>query len=296
MAKKKRSRKKKKSAEDKAEERKSIAYARVSAGKERLDKLLVTQGICETRQQAKGYILAGQVLVDDTCIDKVGAIVDMGADIRLRGKLSPYVSRGGGKLEAALNHFEISVEDRIAVDFGASTGGFCDCLLQRGCTKVVALDVGYGQLHEKMRKDPRVLSLEKTNARYVQREDLPLDPDESIEVITSDMSFISLRVVLPAMAPLLAPNGDMVLLVKPQFEVGKEFLQKGIVRDEAARQESADRVSEVAKSLGLVERGRIDSPVHGPKGNIEILLWLQREANSTSTPSPKTSESPSDEE
>lgn len=245
------------------------------SGKDRLDKVLVYQGICTSRQQARGYILAGQVLVADRCIDKVGTVIPVHAPIRLRGERMPYVSRGGLKLEAILEHCTLDVTDRVVLDLGTSTGGFCDCLLQRGCRKVIGVDVGYGQLHPSLRSDPRVISLERTNARYLTPEQLPLLPGESISLITADLSFISLRLVLPAVVPCLVPGGDMLLLVKPQFEVGREHIQKGgVVHDDQLRQKAADDVAVLAMTLGLVERMRMDSPIHGPKGNIEILLWL----------------------
>lgn len=246
-------------------------------GKDRLDKVLVQQGICESRQKARGYILAGQVLVEDQCIDKVGTLVNVDAAIRLRGERMPYVSRGGLKLEALLDHFSIDANERVVLDLGTSTGGFCDCLLQHGARKVIGIDVGYGQLHNKLQGDERVHMFERTNARHLTPEMLPLEDGESIQVISADLSFISLRLVLPAAAPFLAPGGDALLLVKPQFEVGREHLEKGgVVTDDALRQSAADGVRDCAAEFGWIERGRIDSPVHGPKGNVEILLWLHR--------------------
>jgi 23S rRNA (cytidine1920-2'-O)/16S rRNA (cytidine1409-2'-O)-methyltransferase len=245
-------------------------------GKDRIDKLLVLRGLCQTRQQAQSYILAGQVLVGDLCVDKAGTQIPITADIRLRGTPLPYVSRAGSKLAAALDAFEFDVADKLVLDLGSSTGGFCDCLLQRGCRKVLAVDVGYGQLHPKLATDLRVVVIDRTNARHLQRQMLPLDNSEEIDLITSDLSFISLRLVLPAIASLLSDTGDAILLVKPQFEVGRQYLDKGIVRDAKLRQQAADMVSQHAALLGLHERARLDSPVHGPKGNIEILMWLHR--------------------
>lgn len=257
------------------EDTEETPYSVPPSGKDRLDKVLVLQGICESRQQARGYILAGQVLVADRCVDKVGALVSEHASIRLRGERMPYVSRGGLKLEAILEHTGLDVRDRVVLDLGTSTGGFCDCLLQRGCRKVIAVDVGYGQLHPKLRSDARVISLERTNARYLTANMLPLELEEQITLITADLSFISLRLILPAIAPLLTPGGDMLLLVKPQFEVGREHIEKGgVVHDHELRKKAADDVADMARNLGLIELDRIDSPIHGPKGNIEILLWL----------------------
>jgi 23S rRNA (cytidine1920-2'-O)/16S rRNA (cytidine1409-2'-O)-methyltransferase len=245
--------------------------------KERLDKLLVEKGICESRQRAQALIMTGGVLVDDTPVDKAGTRVPVTAEIRLKKAQMPYVSRGGLKLEAALDLFPIDLEGKIAIDLGASTGGFTDCLLQRGCTKVVAIDVGYGLLHPKLRRDERVICLERTNARYVKRDDLGLPPETAIHLVTGDLSFISLHLILPTVAELLSPDGEAILLVKPQFEVGKEQLPKGgVVRDHKLRVACADRVSEAAATLGLIEQQRRDSPVHGPKGNIEILLHLKK--------------------
>lgn len=255
----------------------SRSYSPKPEGKDRLDKVLIQQGICESRQQARGYILAGQVLVEDQRVDKVGTLVPVNAAIRLRGERMPYVSRGGLKMEALLEGFQMDVAGQVVLDLGTSTGGFCDCLLQRGCSKVIAVDVGYGQLHSKLRGDERVKVMERVNARHLTQEMLPLEEEERIQLISADLSFISLRLILPAVAPLLAPGGNMALLVKPQFEVGREFIEKGgVVRDPLLRQKAADDVSQVAASLGLEERGRMDSPVHGPKGNIEILLWLHK--------------------
>lgn len=246
--------------------------------KNRLDKLLVQRGLCESREKARALILAGQVVVGEHRVDKAGTQIREDAPIRLKRKASRYVSRGGDKLAGALDVFgAIEVAGRRALDLGASTGGFSDCLLQRGCREVTAVDVGYGQLHQKLRADERVISLERTNARHLTREVLGLEADDpGYDLIVADLSFISLRLVLAAVGPLLAEGGDMVLLVKPQFEAGRTAVGKGgVVRDDALRQRCAQDVVEVAASLGLVLCDQMDSPVHGPKGNIEILVWLR---------------------
>ncbi len=246
--------------------------------KDRLDKVLVKRGFFESREKAKASILAGEVRVGNSVVDKAGSMVPIDAPIQIISKRKSYVSRGGYKLEAALDQFQIDVRGKVVLDLGASTGGFTDCLLQRGAAKVFAVDVGYGQLHYKLRTDPRVVVLERTNARYLKREQLFPRGDGEIQMVTADLSFISLKLILPTISELLSPNGQAVLLVKPQFEVGPEEVGKGgVVRDPALRKRSADEVSEFARELGLFEWGRVDSPVPGPKGNVEILLWLKRE-------------------
>ncbi len=244
--------------------------------KERLDKLLVERGLCESRERARALILAGKVVVNDNRVDKAGTKIPIDAAIRLKSPPLKYVSRGGLKLEAALEAFPVKVEGRRALDLGASTGGFTDCLLQRGCRHVTAVDVGYGQLHQRLRRDPRVLSLERTNARYLSREVLKLQENEFFDIIVADLSFISLRLIIEPVLPFFHAEGDMILLVKPQFEAGRSAVGKGgVVRDDEIRQRCADDVSRIAETLGLREMGRLDSPVHGPKGNVEILIWLK---------------------
>lgn len=237
--------------------------------KERLDILVLERGLAESRAKAQALILAGQVVVDDQRVDKPGAQVSVDAELRLKGEVLPYVSRGGLKLKAAMDRFGLDVSGRVAADIGASTGGFTDCLLQSGAIRVHAIDVGYGQLHEKLRKDERVRSRERVNARYLTAEDLP----EKVGVAVIDVSFISLTQVLPAVLPFLEPGGLLVALVKPQFEVGRERIGKGgVVRDAAARQEAIDTVVAFAREQGLTVRGVMDSPVPGPAGNVEALL------------------------
>lgn len=239
------------------------------AKKERLDILLVERGLAESRAKAQALILAGEVVVGDQRVDKPGTRVMVDAELRLKGEVLPYVSRGGLKLERALDHFQIDVRGKLCADIGASTGGFTDCLLQRGAAKVYAIDVGYGQLHEKLRNDPRVVSKERINARAVTAEELP----ERVSILVIDVSFISLRLVLPAVLARVEPGGRLIALVKPQFEVGPENVAKGgVVKDAQARQEAIERITAFAGELGVEEIGVIDSPIRGPAGNLEALL------------------------
>ncbi|MFP2912739.1 TlyA family RNA methyltransferase [Pyxidicoccus sp. 3LFB2] len=241
--------------------------------KERVDVLVVERGLAESRTKAQALILAGQVVVDDQRVDKPGSLVPVEAELRLKGEVLPYVSRGGLKLKAAMDRFGLEVSGRVCADIGASTGGFTDCLLQHGATRVHAIDVGYGQLHEKLRKDPRVRSRERVNARYLTDEDLP----EKVGAIVIDVSFISLTQVLPSVLTFLEPGGLLVALVKPQFEVGPERVGKGgVVRDAAARQDAIDTVTAFVREQGLTVRGLMDSPVPGPAGNVEALLVADR--------------------
>jgi 23S rRNA (cytidine1920-2'-O)/16S rRNA (cytidine1409-2'-O)-methyltransferase len=241
----------------------------VKSRKERIDVLLVDRGLAESRAKAQALILAGQVVVGDQRVDKPGTQVSVDAELRLKGEVLPYVSRGGLKLKAAIDRFGLDVRGRVCADIGASTGGFTDCLLQEGAVRVHAIDVGYGQLHEKLRTDSRVRSRERVNARYLTAEDLP----EKVSVAVIDVSFISLTQVLPAVLPFLEPGGLLVALVKPQFEVGRERIGKGgVVRDAAARQDAIDTVLAFAREQGLTVQGVMDSPVPGPAGNVEALL------------------------
>nr|WP_225937299.1 TlyA family RNA methyltransferase [Myxococcus sp. RHSTA-1-4] len=238
-----------------------------------MDVLVVERGLAESRTKAQALILAGQVVVDDQRVDKPGTLVPLEAELRLKGEVLPYVSRGGLKLKAAIDRFGLDVKGRVCADIGASTGGFTDCLLQHGATRVHAIDVGYGQLHEKLRTDPRVRSRERVNARYLTDEDLP----EKVGAVVIDVSFISLTQVLPSVLPFLEPGGLLIALVKPQFEVGPERVGKGgVVRDAAARQEAIDSVTAFVREQGLTVRGVMDSPVPGPAGNVEALLVADR--------------------
>lgn len=241
--------------------------------KERLDVLVVERGLAESRTRAQALILAGQVVVDDQRVDKPGTRVSLDAELRLKGEVLPFVSRGGLKLEAALKQFGIDVAGAVCADIGASTGGFTDCLLQRGAARVHAIDVGYGQLHEKLRTDARVVSRERVNARHLTDEELP----EPVRVIVIDVSFISLTLVLPGVLPKLAPGGVLVALVKPQFEVGPQQIEKGgVVRDAQARQAAIDRIAAFVVDQGLTLVGTMDCPVPGPAGNVEALLVAKR--------------------
>lgn len=242
----------------------------MAKGRIRLDKLLLDQGLAESRQKASALIRAGVVLVNDVPRDKPGAQVPADAAIRLKQNPLPYVSRGGLKLEAALDHFEVNPNGLVAADLGASTGGFTDCLLQRGAKKVFAIDVGYGQLAWKLRQDERVVVMERTNARHL--ETLP----EPVDIIVGDLSFISLTKILPAVMRLAGPRSIGVLLIKPQFEVGREAVGKGgVVREGAERSAAIQKVVEVAEAAGATCHGVMDSPVPGAKkGNIEALIHL----------------------
>ncbi|HJV35342.1 TlyA family RNA methyltransferase [Geomonas sp.] len=241
--------------------------------KERLDKLVLDRGLAPSRERAKALIMAGQVVVDDHLADKAGLMVEVTAEIRLKGEPLPYVSRGGLKLAKGLDEFGLDVTGLCAVDVGASTGGFTDCLLQRGARRVIAVDVGYGQLAWKLREDPRVLNLEKTNIRYLEPEGLPEVPDLAV----IDASFISLDKVLPPTLRLIKDDGTVVALIKPQFEVGRGQVGKGgVVRDEKKHQEVVASVTALSESLGLLVLGVCESPILGPKGNKEFLIHLRK--------------------
>ncbi|MBI4488734.1 MAG: TlyA family RNA methyltransferase [Deltaproteobacteria bacterium] len=239
--------------------------------RERLDKLLVERGLVASREEGRSRILAGEVLVNDRPIAKAGSLIAPDALIRLKGKPLLYVSRGGTKLEKALGEFRIEVIDRIVLDVGASTGGFTDCLLTYGARRVYAVDVGYGQLAWKLRKDPRVVVLEKRNIRYLRPEELPEPP----ELAVIDVSFISLRLVLLPVMRLLAPRGEILALIKPQFEVGKGKVEKGgVVRCHEEHLRVIEEVKEAATVTGLEVMGVTESPLLGPKGNREFFIYL----------------------
>ncbi|MEE2672916.1 MAG: TlyA family RNA methyltransferase [Myxococcota bacterium] len=240
--------------------------------KSRLDERVVAEGIAESRARARALILAGRILVDDVPVDKAGARVRPGARLRLRGELARFVSRGGEKLEGALEAFEIDVAGLRCLDIGASTGGFSDCLLQRGAAGIVAVDVGRGQLHEKLRQDSRVHSLERKNVRSLGPGDVP----GPVDLVVIDVAFISLRQVLPSVAQV-AGDAPVVALVKPQFEVGRAHVGKGgVVSDDGLRAGACDDVQACAEGLGYRQLGRSESRLAGPKGNREIFLWLER--------------------
>jgi len=245
--------------------------------KQRLDTLLVDRALCDSRQQAQRLIQAGEVRVDRQLIDKPGTEVNISAEIQIKQR-SPYVSRGGEKLIKALQGFEIEVSDRTCLDGGISTGGFTDCLLQAGAKLVYGIDVGYGQVAWKLRQDPRVILRERTNLRNLRSEDLyaPDQPHPDLGVV--DVSFISLVKVLPAMWSLLQAPREMMLLVKPQFEVGRDRVgKKGVVRDPKDQAGAIFQVLQSAQQLGWSYRGLTWSPLVGPAGNIEYLLWLSLE-------------------
>ncbi|HYK43023.1 MAG TPA: TlyA family RNA methyltransferase [Thermoanaerobaculia bacterium] len=236
--------------------------------RQRLDLLLVARGLAPTREKAQGLILAGLVEVDGRRSEKAGAPVSEDADVRVGGPLHPYVSRGGIKLAAALDAFAIDPRGLVCADIGASTGGFTDCLLQRGAARVYAVDVGYGQLDAGLRGDPRVVVLEKVNARALSEVHLP----EPVALAAVDLSFISVRKVLPALIPRLAPVAAVVVLVKPQFEAGRSEVGKGgIVRDPAIRERVVREVGEFAAGIGLAIVGVVPSPIRGARGNQEYV-------------------------
>ena len=239
--------------------------------KERLDVLLVSLGLAESRAKAQATIMAGEVYVNGQKADKSGMEVDITANSEVRGSACPDVSRGGLKLEKALLNFGVAPTGYVCSDSGASTGGFTDCLLQQGASKVFAIDVGYGQLAWKIRNDPRVVVMERTNIRYVTLEDL----GEPLDLSVIDVSFISLGLVLPVVKTLLKPTGQVLCLIKPQFEAGKDKVgKKGVVRDPAVHEEVLQNFISLAKSLDFTIRNLTFSPVKGPEGNIEFLAHL----------------------
>ncbi len=245
--------------------------------KERLDNLLVDRGLVSSRERAKALIVEGKVLVDQQKIDKPGATVRVEAQLELTAQL-PYVSRGGLKLDGALSAFGIDPGGMVVMDVGASTGGFTDCILQRGAKKVYAVDVGYGQLAWKLRNDPRVVNLERANIRYLQREAVE---EEGVDLILIDTSFISIEKFLPHLLGFLKEGGILVGLIKPQFEVGKGEVGKGgVVKDPALHQKAIDRISAFSRELGLRVLGVAESPLLGPKGNKEFFIHLLKKSHS----------------
>ena len=249
--------------------------------KERLDVLLVSLGLAESRAKAQATIMAGEVYVNGQKADKSGMEVDITSNIEVRGSACPYVSRGGLKLEKALRNFGVAPTGYVCSDSGASTGGFTDCLLQQGASKVFAIDVGYGQLAWKIRNDPRVVVMERTNIRYVTPEDL----GEPLDLSVIDVSFISLGLVLPVVKTLLKPTGQVLCLIKPQFEAGKDKVgKKGVVRDPAVHEEVLQNFISLAKSLDFTIRNLTFSPVKGPEGNIEFLAHLSMQPGQETLP------------
>lgn len=241
--------------------------------KERLDVLLVKRNLVQSRERAKTTIMAGLVLVDGQKIDKAGTMVKPEAEIRLLGNDLPYVSRGGLKLEKAIKEFGVSLQGKVAADIGASTGGFTDCMLQNGAIKVFAIDVGYGQLAWSLRTDERVVNMERTNVRNVTPEQL----GQPVDLASIDVAFISLEKVLPAVKAMLQPAGEIVALIKPQFEAGREKVgKKGVVRDPAVHKEVIEKIVKVMLDNRLSVLGLDYSPVKGPEGNIEYLIYVRK--------------------
>jgi 23S rRNA (cytidine1920-2'-O)/16S rRNA (cytidine1409-2'-O)-methyltransferase len=239
----------------------------------RLDKLLVDRGVAPTLERARALILARAVKINEVYLDKAGTPVELDSEIHIKGEDNPYVSRGGLKLKEALKEFSVNIEGIVALDVGASTGGFTDCLLQAGARKVYALDVGYGQLAWKLRVDKRVVVIERTNIRYYDGADL----DEQINLATIDASFISLKMVLPAVLKLLGNKAQILALIKPQFEVAKEEVEKGgIVQDSAIHDRVLQDISGFCKSLNLEVEGTCSSPILGPAGNREFFILARK--------------------
>ena len=241
--------------------------------KQRLDCLLVQKGLFTSREKAKAEIMTGSVYIDNVMIDKPGTIVNVNSSVFVKQKSIPYVSRGGLKLEKALKVFDVDMKNKVAIDIGASTGGFTDCLLKNGAKRVYAVDVGYGQLDVKLRNDERVIVLERTNARYLTLDDI----GETADVITVDLSFISLSKVFPVFSTLLKEVGDLITLIKPQFEVGKgEVGKKGVVKDKALHEKTINNIVLCARQNNFFIQALDFSPITGPKGNIEYLAWFKK--------------------
>jgi 23S rRNA (cytidine1920-2'-O)/16S rRNA (cytidine1409-2'-O)-methyltransferase len=247
--------------------------------KSRLDLILVARGLAPSREKAQAMILAGLVEVDGRRVEKAGTPVAEDAEIRVAGPAHPYVSRGGVKLAAALDAFGIDPSGAVCLDIGASTGGFTDCLLQRGAARIYAVDVGSGQIDAKLRSDPRVVLREKVNARFLSSEHVP----EPVTLAAMDLSFISVRLVLPGVVPLLAPGACLIVLVKPQFEAGRgEVPRGGVVRSEETRRRVVEGVTRFAEGLGLKPLGAITSPIKGASGNQEFLLAFRVQSSEVS--------------
>lgn len=249
--------------------------------KERLDKIVLDRGLAESRARAQAMILAGQVLVGEQRIDKPGHMVDSSAEIRIKGETMRYVSRGGLKLEAALREFDVSAEGKTCIDIGASTGGFTDCLLQHGATKVWAVDVGHNQLAWRIRQDPRIVVLEGQNARELDPEQFPV----RFELATIDVIFISLTKILPALLPCLKDDAECIALIKPQFEVGKgEVGRSGVVTDPKKHRRVLTGVTRSAAETGFIAMNLIESPILGAEGNREFLVHLKPAAGGSAIP------------
>lgn len=247
--------------------------------KERLDILLVKRNLAPSREKAKAMIMEGNVFVNNQREDKAGSSFDENVPIEIHGTTLKYVSRGGLKLEKAMNEFDLNLDDDICMDIGASTGGFTDCMLQNGASKVYSVDVGYGQFAWKLRQDPRVVCMEKTNIRYVTPEQI----EEPAAFVSIDVSFISLTKVLPPVRELMTEDGEIVCLIKPQFEAGREKVgKKGVVRDPKVHEEVIEKVIDFAATVGLESRELEFSPIKGPEGNIEYLLHLLKRPDAAS--------------
>ncbi|WP_234120115.1 TlyA family RNA methyltransferase [Clostridium hydrogenum] len=248
----------------------------MSQSKERLDLLLVKKGMFESRERARASIMAGEIYVDNIRIDKCGEKVKEDSNIEFKGEKMPYVSRGGYKLEKAMKSFNINLNSKICFDIGASTGGFTDCMLQNGAEKVFAIDVGYGQFAWKLRTDPRVVCMERTNVRYVTEEQIGMHGDFA----SIDVSFISLKKVIPAVVNLLDEDGEVVALIKPQFEAGREKVgKKGVVREPEIHIEVINGVVQFLKESNFAIIGLDHSPIKGPEGNIEYLIYFSKNKN-----------------
>lgn len=244
--------------------------------KKRLDVILVEKGFFESREKAKASIMAGIVFVDEQKIDKAGEMISETANVEVRGNVCPYVSRGGLKLAKAVKEFQIDLKDKVCMDIGASTGGFTDCMLQNGAKKVFSVDVGYGQFAWKLRQDERVVCMERTNIRYVTKEDI----GEELDFASIDVSFISLTKVLPVAFSLTKDCGEVVALIKPQFEAGREQVgKKGVVRDSNVHREVIEKVISFSNSIGFGVKNLSFSPIKGPEGNIEFLVYLYKGEN-----------------
>jgi len=241
--------------------------------KERLDKIIVDRGLVKSRERARALIMEGKVFINDIPVTKAGTLIDTKTDIELRGGNIPYVSRGGLKLEAALKHFNIDLQDKTAMDVGSSTGGFTDCMLKNGAKRVYCIDVGYGQIAWALRNDSRIILLERTNIRHLEKEKIP----DEIDIAAVDVSFISLTKVIPKVVEFLKSSGEILSLVKPQFEVGKGKVGKGgIVKEEEKRLAAVETVRSNLETLGLRSLGVFQSPVTGQKGNIEYFLYMRK--------------------
>lgn len=238
--------------------------------KMRLDHAMVQKGLAESREQAKRLILAGQVTVNGQVVDKPAVSVSGTEVVAVREK-EPFVSRGGLKLRKAIEVFQISLNGKTAADIGASTGGFTDCLLQRGAAKVFAVDVGKGQLHWSLRNDPRVIVMEGINARYLSKGAIP----EAVDIATIDVSFISLEKIIPAVKEIVKPAGAVIALIKPQFEAERKYIKKGVVKDPAAHEAVVQKIREKAQQTGFRVEGVVESPILGPAGNKEFLVYLK---------------------